>query len=133
MRSEWLAAAFMLMFASLSEAQQCVHGDGETAEAAARRREALQAARVVNTAQWNQPGARSGRFLSHAELAGTAATSAPPTIRLEPGQDIVPGWRLTLDATAKGYWFAITDTTDPCGFAFVSNEVGKILRAEVIR
>ncbi len=132
MRTQWLAAMFVLMLASRSEAQQCVHGDGETAEAAARRREALQAARVVNTAQWSQPGARSGRFLSHAELAGAAA-SAPATIRLEPGQDIVPGWRLTLDATAKGYWFAIADTTDPCGFAFVSNEVGKILRAEVIR
>lgn len=132
MRTGLLAASFVVMVASGAAAQQCVHGEGESAEAAARRREALMAARVVNTAQWNQPGARSGRFMSHAELAATAA-SAPPNIRLEPDQDIVPGWRLTLDATAKGYWFAITDTADPCGFAFVSTEAGKILKAEIIR
>ncbi len=132
MRIGFLAAAFVMAIASGAEAQQCLHGDGEAPEAAARRREALMAARVVNTAQWNQPGARSGRFLSHDELAGRSG-NAPPTVTLTPGQDIVPGWRLTLDTTPKGYWFAITDTADPCGFAFVSNEVGKILKAEVIR
>lgn len=132
MRTGILAAAFVVMMASAAAAQQCLHGEGESPEAAARRREALMAARVVNTAQWNQPGARGGRFLSHDELAGQAS-SAPPTITLTPGRDIVPGWRLTLDTTPKGYWFAITDTADPCGFAFVSNEVGKILKAEIIR
>lgn len=132
MRSEWLAASFVLMLASQSEAQQCVHGDGETAEAAESRREALQAARLINSAQWSQPGASTGRYLSHAELASGAAF-VQPSLRMEPGVDILPGWRLTLDTTARGYWFAITDTTDPCGFSFVSNEAGKILRAEVIR
>ena len=86
----------------------------------------------MNTAQWNQPGARSGRFLSHDEL-GRLAGNAPATITLTPGQDIVPGWRLTLDTTPRGYWFSIADTADPCGFAFVSNEAGKILKAEIIR
>jgi hypothetical protein len=132
MRVEWLAAAFVLMFASLSEAQQCVHGDGETSEAAARRREALEAARAINSAQWSQPGADSGRYLSHAELA-SGAVYVRPSLRMEPGVDILPGWRLTLDTTARGYWFAITDTTDPCGYSFVSNEAGHILKAEVIR
>ena len=132
MRPGLLAASFVLSLASGAAAQQCLHGDAESPEAAARRREALMAARVVNTAQWNQPGARGGRFLTHDALAGQAG-NAPPTITLTPGQDIVPGWRLTLDITPKGYWFAITDMADPCGFAFVSNEVGKILKAEVIR
>lgn len=132
MRTGILAAAFVVMMASAAAAQQCLHGDGESPEAAARRREALMAARVVNTAQSNQPAARSGHFVSHAELA-SAAGATRPGIELTPGRDIVPGWRLTLDTTPKGYWFAITDTTDPCGFAFVSNEVGKILKAEIIR
>jgi hypothetical protein len=132
MRSEWLAAVFVLMLASQSEAQQCVHGDGETAEAEASRLDALQAARMINSAQWAQLGTSSGRYLSHAEFA-SGAGSVGPRLRMEPGVDILPGWRLTLDTTARGYWFAITDTTDPCGFSFVSNEAGKILRAEVIR
>ena len=57
----------------------------------------------------------------------------PSSLNLAPWVDIVPGWRLTLDVTAKGYWFAVTDTTDPCGFSFVSNERGLILKAEPIR
>jgi hypothetical protein len=43
------------------------------------------------------------------------------------------GWRLTLDVSDHGYWFMIKDTTDPCGFAYVSNELGVIFRAEPIR
>lgn len=132
MRAAALAFTLSLVFASPSFAQQCLHGDGETPEQGARRREALNAARLVNTLQANQPGAASGHFLTHAELPG-AAPGLPPTIRLTPGQDIVPGWRLTLDVTPKGYWFAIRDTTDACGLTFVSNEAGLILRAEPIR
>jgi hypothetical protein len=40
---------------------------------------------------------------------------------------------LRLDVTARGYRFAITDTTDPSGFSVVSNERGLILEAETIR
>jgi hypothetical protein len=132
MRTAALALSLSLAFASSSLAQQCLHGEGETPEQTARRREALNAARLVNTLQANQPGVSSGRYLSHAELAG-AAPGLPASIRLAPGQDIATGWRLTLDVTPKGYWFAIKDTTDPCAFTFVSNEAGVILRAEPIR
>jgi hypothetical protein len=100
-----LALTLSLVFASSSLAQQCLHGDGETPER---------------------------RYLALADLAW-AARGLPPGIRLQPGQDVVAGWRLTLDVTARGHWFAIEDTTDPCGFAFVSNEAGVILRAEALR
>ncbi len=132
MRRTVLTLGFLLVFASSSRAQQCLHGEGETPEQIARRREALNAARLVNTLQANQPGVTSGRYLGHAELAG-AAPGLPDSIRLAPGQDIVAGWRLTLDLTPTGYWFAIRDTIDPCAFTFVSNQVGVILRAEPIR
>ena len=34
-----------------------------------------------------------------------------------PDADIIPGWRLTLDVTKEGYWFAIKDTTVDCDTA----------------
>jgi hypothetical protein len=46
---------------------------------------------------------------------------------------MLPNWQLTLDVTAQGYWFMLKDKTDPCGFAFVSNQAGLIFKAEPIR
>ena len=37
------------------------------------------------------------------------------------------------DVTERGYWFMIKDKIDPCGFAYVSNQVGVIFNAEPIR
>jgi hypothetical protein len=54
-------------------------------------------------------------------------------ISLNPGTDILPNLQLTVDLTARGYGFTIKDKTDPCGFAFVSNQAGVILQAEPIR
>jgi hypothetical protein len=92
----------------------------------------LGAARFVNTLQANQPGARERQYLRHDEL-GVAAQGVPPIYRLNPGENIVAGWRLSLDLTPKGYWFSIVDTTDPCGFRYISNEQGLIFTAEPIR
>jgi hypothetical protein len=127
-----LSMALVLSCASVSLAQQCLHGADESAEQAARRREALGAARLVNTIQANQPGAAERRYVRHEDLA-RAAPTLPARFTLAPGQEIVTGWRLTLDVTPREYWFAITDTTDPCGFRFISNEEGLILTAEPIR
>ena len=57
----WLAA-------SIAYAQQCLHGANETADEAARRREALTATRTINNIQANQPGAAKGQFLRHEDL-----------------------------------------------------------------
>ena len=122
-------------------AQQCLHGTTESAEQALRKREALIATRNVNTIQANQPGSAKGLFLRHEELAGSPYASrmrestndTAKRISLNPGTDILPNWELRLDVTQQGYWFMIRDKTDPCGFAFVSNQAGLIYHAEPIR
>lgn len=136
--------AFILVLSSLSVgtayAQQCLHGTGESPEQLARRREALTAARTVNNIQYNRPGSRTP-FLGHADLASapfavgmkSSTNETYKRISLNPGEDIVPGWRLTLDVTPGGYWFMVQDTRDPCGFAYISNHSGLIFTAEPLR
>lgn len=137
-----IALSFALSFMSATAfAQQCLHGTGETAEQTARRREALMAARTINNLQFNQPNSRERIFFSHAKLADSpwaASMRANPTefskrISFDPNAEILPGWKLTLDLTTDGYWFSIKDTTDPCGFAYISNHVGLIYTAEPLR
>lgn len=120
-------------------AQQCLHGEGETADQVARRRDALVAARMINTIQINCAAAHRA-FLRHVELAGSPFADTRGTtsetvkrISLSPYGDILPGWKLTLDVAENAYWFLIKDTTDPCGFAFISNHEGVIFTAEPIR
>jgi hypothetical protein len=118
-------------------AQQCLHGSDEPPDQQVRRRQALGAARAVNTAQANQPGRAAKRYLRRDELA--ASPSAPqqrdalPPVNFAPGEDVVPGWELQLEVTEDGYWFMIKDKTDACGFAYISNKVGIIYSAEPIR
>lgn len=132
MRAMMFAFGLVVMCASTASAQQCLHGASESADQTARRREALGAARLVNTLQANQSGAAQRRYLRHEDLAA-AAPNLPPTFKLAPADQIVPGWKLTMDVSARGYWFAITDTTDACGFRYISTEDGLILSAEPIR
>ncbi len=130
----WLAAG-------TAHAQQCLHGANESTDQAARRREALTAARTINNIQANQPGAAKGQFLRHEELSSSPFAvrmreSPNETVKrmsLNPGTDVLPNWQLTVDVTTQGYWFMIKDRMDPCGFAFVSNQAGFILQAEPIR
>lgn len=131
----------LLSISASAHAQQCLHGTGETAEQTARRREALAATRTINNIQFNQPAARERVFFHHPQLAESpigASMRATPTglagrISFSPDTDILPGWKLTLDVSQTGYWFKIADTTDPCGFAFISNDSGVIYTAEPIR
>jgi len=122
-------------------AQQCLHGPNETADQVARRRDALGATRLIITLQASRPASAGRRYLNHSELSSApdAARMRESTIEqirqisLDPNTDILPGWRLTLDVSEGGYWLMIKDTTDPCGFAYISNQTGLILRAEPIR
>jgi hypothetical protein len=141
LRIVMLAFVFSTTSVVSAYAQQCLHGTGETTEQAARKREALAATRTINTIQANQPGATRKIYLHHADLANSpfamkvreSADQTAKRISLEPDQEILPGWKLTLDVTEQGYWFMIKDTTDPCGFAYVSNQAGLIFTAEPIR
>jgi len=139
------AAAFVVILMGLGTgtalAQPCLHGTNESSEQAARRIEALTATRTVNNIQFNQPGAVARQFFRHDELTrspfgqrlGESTDETVRRISLSPEAEILPGWKLTLDLAQNGYWFMIKDTTDPCGFAYISNQAGVIFQAEPIR
>ena len=121
-------------------AQQCLHGSTETTEQATRRKEALRATRTVNNLQANQPGARTGKYFSQIELPTSPfATRSPNTgsyiksLNFTPGEELFAGWQLTLSVVPEGYWFMVKDKTDPCGFAYISNQDGVIYNSEPIR
>ena len=125
---------------SSAHAQQCLHGPDEAADQKVRRREALTATRTVNNLQANQPGSRSSTFLRQVELPTSPFAKGPDgaspffkKLNFTPGEELMPGWVLTLDVTQDGYWFMIKDKTDPCGFAYVSNQAGVIYSSEPIR
>jgi hypothetical protein len=136
-----IAVVYLGLASGAAFAQECLHGAAESADQTARRREALTATRNINNIQANQPGAAKGQYLRHEELssspfASKMRESTSETVKrmsLNPGTDILPDWQLTLDVTRQGYWFLIKDKIDPCGFAYVSNQIGVIFRAEPIR
>ena len=119
-------------------AQECLHGARESPEQAGRRTEALNAARTINNIQANQ---KTGSYFRHEDLVSApwavqmrqSASGLAKRISLLPGTDILPGWTLMLDVGFNSYWFMIKDKTDPCGFAYVSNQTGLIYTAEPIR
>jgi hypothetical protein len=133
-----LVVMVVLLMPATAFAQQCLHGAASTDEQKARKREALGGARQINTLQANRPEAREGKFLNQTEMAvyyadPTTKTPARQPLIFDPASEVLPGWQLTLDKTDKGYWFMIKDTTDPCGFAYLSNQEGVIFTAEPIR
>ena len=108
----------VLALATPAFAQPCLHGSTETPEQAARRKEALTATRNVNNLEANQPGANNGAYLRHSELASSPFFSTGTTVKklnLTPGQDLLPGWELTLDVNRDrdGYWFMVKDKPTP--------------------
>lgn len=137
-RIAMLAMLALLATPVLAAAQQCLHGPDETPEQKTRRRAALTATRQINNLQVNRPGAADKQFLDQAEMGAWYAENAKKSgdadpLVFDPAAEVIPGWQLTLDKTAGGYWFMIKDKTDPCGFAFISNQNGLIFTAEPIR
>jgi hypothetical protein len=97
----------------------CLHGPGEVQEEAARRSQATAAARAINKAQM-QNRTQTGSFLNVADIL-----QLPDLARLrETARDyeVAPGWRLRVWTAIDGYTFTITDTTDPCSFAYFSDD-----------
>ncbi|PYR93973.1 MAG: hypothetical protein DMF84_07030 [Acidobacteria bacterium] len=119
------------MTVELQNAPACLHDEKtESAEQAARKRSALGATRAINTAE-SRYAAANKRYGAQGDLAGLL----DPRYNLgaDPGTEIVPGFTLTLDVSEKGYWFEVKDTTDPCGFRFISNQQGLIFTARPIQ
>jgi hypothetical protein len=97
--------------------RSCLHGSDETPEQANRKRQALQNARQINTAEANlfRPNNRYS-------LLGDLGVQSSPS-----------GFAVNLVADANGYVFSIKDTQDPCFFAFFSDQDGVIYSAQPIR
>lgn len=72
-----LAVAFSTAPLSAAYAQQCLHGQGETPDQAARRRDAVTATRMIHTIQANQPGAATRERWSVGSKAGASLTNRP--------------------------------------------------------
>ena len=117
--------------------QGCLHEGGETQFDRARRTEALNAARLINTAQVRARG--GGAYLSWEALATS------PVVTALRGRDIIgaagevarkmiwgsdeplPAWRIHYVAQRDAYAFSLTDQRDPCNFTYASNDTGVIV------
>jgi hypothetical protein len=113
------AVAFLLAAAAVPGAQSrpCLHGADERPEQANRKRQAVQSARQINTAEANL-FRTNNRYLALADL------------RVPPSPD---GFDVNLLADASGYVFSIKDMQDPCRFAFFSDQNGVIYSAQPIQ
>ena len=133
-----LMMASCVIVPSAAAAQECLHGTSSTDEQKARKKGALSAARQVNTLQANGSVANKGKYLTQLQMSELYAEQlkkrpAATTLVFDRSAQILPGWQLTFDLTERGYWFMIKDRTDPCSFAYISNENGVIYTAEPIR
>lgn len=109
----------------------CLHAAGKEApEQRNRSVAALAATRAVNTAQAAFSSRNNKTYATRADLA---AYLDGARYNLADEAEIVPGFKLTLDLTQKGYWFEIMDKTGPCGFRFISNQSGVMFTAQPIR
>jgi hypothetical protein len=108
--------------AAPNSASQCLHGSDESGKQAGRRREALIAARALNTLQMRQK-ATTGAFLDQA-----ASLVQLELARMVDGNggEIAPGWEFHLLTTGDSYLFSVKDAKDPCRFAFFSDNTGLI-------
>lgn len=109
--------------------QSCLHGADESAEQSGRRRQAIVLARAVNTAQMRHR-TRGGTFVDIASLRADPDVAA---VAGGQGDQIAPGWRLQLVTTGDTYLFSIKDITDPCHFAYFSDDAGLIYTANPIQ
>jgi hypothetical protein len=96
---------------------------------------ALGAARAINTAEsaYAAAQAKNGSGRGYGSRDELAPYIDGARYDLAANAEIAPGFKLTLDATQKGYWFEIVDKTDACGFRYISNQTGVIFAAQPIR
>lgn len=109
---------------------QCLHESGtETQEQQARKTRALGLARTLNSAEATF-SAKSDTH-SYGDLSQLVASNV---LKPAPASgQYAPGFDLHLDVIGKSYWFEVVDTTDSCGFRFISNQSGLIFTAEPIK
>ena len=98
--------------------QNCLHGSAEASDQAARRRDALQLARQVNTteAQAHQQG---HTYYALSDLPGLVSE--------------VNGFKVQLSTDGGSYTFSVKDSLDACRFAYFSDQEGLIYAATPVR
>jgi hypothetical protein len=125
----------ILLLCATAQAQQCLHGNNETAQEKQRRFDAVSAVRRINTAEFqNKPDAK--KFVSFAELV-TSATwkklNAKGFLKLSDGAiDVLPGFELRLTTDGISYALSLTDKSDPCKFTVFSDDAGIIYTGQPI-
>jgi hypothetical protein len=102
----------------IAQVPGCLHGPQEQASQAARKQSALNFVRRVNTAQAKAVGS-IGSYLSSDQLP--FASQVPD------------GFVFRFAGNGQAYAFSVQDTSDPCRFAFFSDQAGLIFQGEVIR
>jgi hypothetical protein len=105
----------VLAGADAARAQQCLHGQLETADDRVRRERAMDFARRVNAAQQILPAPRGPRYRPLEELPS-----------LPPAPD---GFALQFHTDGRSYTFSLKDRRDPCRFAVFSDQEGAVYAA----
>jgi len=102
----------------IAQQPACLHGTGETPTQQVRRRQALVMARQINSAQ---------------VVARQRTNAYQPLARLEKLGAAPEGFVARIAVDEDTYVFSIKDSTDPCGFAFFSDQDGVIYTGEALR
>ena len=96
----------------------CLHGPMESPDQQLRRRQALGKARQINSA----------------EVVAQTQTGTYQPVELLSRVTVEPkGFVTHLAVDANGYAFSITDSLDPCGFGYFSDQTGVIYQGEALR
>jgi hypothetical protein len=93
---------------------ECLHGPLEDAAQRTRRTAALRLVRAINTAEVN------GSFRTTHTYRGLSELSVD--------LNSAPGFEPNFTTDGQAYSFILVDKTDPCGFAFSTNQLGVIFQ-----
>ena len=145
-RVSWIVLGLALCAGpALAQARQCLHMGLESPAELRRREDALAAARLINMAMdrgarlpTQQPVYQTWEELASstavATLRGMGGSLGDVARRMQWGSDEpLPGWEIHHVTREGAYAFSLTDTRDPCGFTYYSNDTGMIIEGHPIR
>jgi hypothetical protein len=108
-----------LLFSADPGPAACLHGEDELPRQRDRRQMALGSVREFNTEQ-NKRLAANGRYAALADMQGLGAYT---DFRVS----------FVLDAGGKAFMLSSVDESDPCRFAYVTDQSGLIFEARALR
>ncbi len=121
MRKQAAAAAFAALVAlstAPTQERSCLHGPSETAAQAARRRAALDFARLIIATE----SSAHDRGQTYYALSDLHTIPAAPE-----------GFKVQLSTDGASYSFSLKDTLDPCQLALFSDQDGLVYSATPLR